>query len=169
MNSHFLANDAASTKAQIETIKAQYPELGEDTDLLRDMAEGETAIMDIISKAVDISIEADMMIDALKGRKEQIEFRQKRYERQKEGAKAIIHSLLDAIGQAKVMLPQATISVTAARDKTVVTNVDELTQGFFRTERKPLVEEITKALKAGVAVPGAVLEKGKSGLMIRTK
>lgn len=169
MNSHFLANDAASTKAQIELIKANYPELEEDTDLLRDMAEGETAVMDIISKAVDIALEADTMIEAIKARKEQLDFRQKRFERQKEGSKAIIHSLMDAIGQQKVPLPQATVSITAAREKTVVTDVDQLDQGFFKTERKPLTEEITKALKAGQAVHGASLELGKPGLMIRTK
>lgn len=165
----YVFKDAQIVRNQIEALKALYPEITEDADLLADTLEGETNLNDILSKLVDFVRDAETMADAVKARKDEIAERQKRFERQSESGRKIIQQLMESAHQTKIVLPEATLSITAAREKAEITNVDELPQGFFRTERKPLSKEILAALKAGEKIPGAELVIGDSGLAIRTK
>jgi alanyl-tRNA synthetase len=165
----YVFNDARIVRNQIEALKALYPEITEDADLLADVLEGETNLDRVLEKLVDFVRDAETMMAAVKARKDDIAERQKRFERQAESGRKIIQQLMESAHQTKVMLPEATLSITAAREKAEITNVDDLPQGYFRTERKPLSKEILSALKAGDKVPGAELVIGDCGLMIRTK
>jgi alanyl-tRNA synthetase len=165
----YVFNDARIVRNQIEALKALYPEITEDADLLADVLEGETNLDRVLEKLVDFVRDAETMMAAVKARKDEIAERQKRFERQAESGRKIIQQLMESAHQTKVVLPEATLSITAAREKVEVTNVDDLPQGYFRTERKPLSKDILLALKAGEKIPGAELVIGDSGLMIRTK
>jgi hypothetical protein len=165
----YVFNDARIVRNQIEALKALYPEITEDADLLADVLEGETNLDRVLEKLVDFVRDAETMMAAVKARKDDIAERQKRFERQAESGRKIIQQLMESAHQTKVVLPEATLSITAAREKAEITNVDDLPQGYFRTERKPLSKEILSALKAGDKVPGAELVIGDCGLMIRTK
>lgn len=169
MNERFLMVDAASVRAKIEDMKAQYPELEEDTGLFADMIEGETNLHELVERALELKLDADEMAEAIKAREGALSVRRKRFEDKSDAMKGIIRHLLQIGNLPKIILPSATVSVTAARQKTVITNVEELPQGYFRLSRSAEVQAITAALKAGNEIPGAALEPGKPGLMIRTK
>lgn len=165
----YVFKDAQIVRNQIEALKALYPEITEDADLLADTLEGQTALDTILARLVDFTREAESMAAAVKARKDEIAERQKRFERQAESGRKIIQQLMESAHQSKVVLPEATLSVTAAREKVEIIHVDDLPQGFFKTERKPLTKEIKEALMAGHDVPGASLQIGECGLMIRSK
>lgn len=165
----YVFKDAQIVRNQIEALKALYPELEDDAQLLADTVEGETDFERVLAKVLDYVREAETMAAAVKARKDEIAERQKRYERQSEGGRKIIQQLMEAAEQTKVTLPEATISLTAPREKAEILDADALPQGFFKTERKPLSKEILAALKAGEAVPGAELRVCEAGIMVRTK
>lgn len=165
----FVFKDAQIVRNQIEALKALYPEIAEDADLLADTIEGQTDFEAIISRVLEFVREAETMASAVKTRKEEIAERQKRFERQKDAGRKIIQQLMEAAHQTKITLPEATISITAARAKAEITDVSALPQGFFKTERAPLSKEILASLQAGETIPGASLVIGEPGLMVRTK
>lgn len=165
----YVFKDAEIVRKQIEALKAIYPEIQEDADLLADTLEGETDLDRVLSKLVDFVRDAEAMASAVKARKDEIAERQKRYERQSETGRKIIQQLMESAQTSKVTLPEATLSITAPREKVEVLDADALPQGFFKTERKPLSKEILAALKAGEAVPGAELRTSEQGLMVRAK
>lgn len=167
--SGFIFKDAMIVRNQIEALKALYPEITEDADLLADTLEGETNLDRVLTKLVDFVRDAETMAGSVKARKDEIAERQKRFERQAESGRKIIQQLMESAHQTKVVLPEATLSITAAREKAEIIDAEALPQGFFKTERKPLSKEILSALKAGDKVPGAELVIGDCGLMIRTK
>lgn len=165
----FLKVDIAEFKAHVANLLAAYPELAEDDDLRADMIEAETEIVPLVSRLLRRKLDADTMVSAIKERKGDIAERQARYERQSEGYKTLIKSVMLAADLDKVVLPDATVSVTKPRTKVSIVSVEDLPQGFFATERKPLTAEIKTALERGDEIPGAKLELGDDGLMVRTK
>lgn len=167
--SGYIFKDAQIVRNQIEALKAIYPEITEDADLLADTLEGQTSLDAVLTKLVDFVREAESVASAAKTRKDEIAERQKRFERQSESGRKIIQQLMESAHQSKVVLPEATLSILPAREKVNVTNADELPQGFFRTERKPLSKEILAAFKEGQPVPGAELVMGDCGLRIGVK
>lgn len=167
--SGFVFQDAEIIRKQIEALKAIYPEITEDADLLADTLEGETDLDRVLAKLVDFVREAEAMAGAVKVRKDEIAERQNRFERQGKSGRKIIHQLLEAAQQTKIVLPEATLSILPAREKANIIDADELPQGFFRTERKALSKEILAALKEGQSVPGAELVMGESSLRIGAK
>lgn len=165
----YLFREAGIVRNQIEALKALYPEMTEDADLLAGMIEGETDLERVLDKVLTFMLDARAKAAATKDRKDEMGERQKRFERQEQSGRTILLQLMEASGQTKIVLPEATLSVTAARTSVNVTNADELPQGFFKTERVPLSKEIKSALEKGERIPGAELVMGECGLMVRTK
>lgn len=165
----YVFKEASIVRNQIEALKSLYPEIEEDIDLLADTIEGQTDLDGILSKLVDFVLDAESMAEAVKARKNEIAERQKRYERQGETGRKAIQQLMEAACQNKIVLPEATLSITSPREKVEIIDADALPQGFFKVERKPLSKEIFAALKSGERIPGADLRLGDAGLMVRTR
>lgn len=165
----YIFREADIVRKQIEALKALYPEIQEDADLLADTLEGQTNLEFILVRLIDFVREAETMAAAVKFRKDEIAERQKRFERQAESGRKIIQQLMESADQPKVVLPEATLSILPARPKVEILNADELPQGFYRIERKPLSKEILAAFKDGHAVPGAELVMGDDSLRIGVK
>lgn len=165
----YIQVDIAAFKAHVADLVASYPELAEDDDLRADMFEGETDMVPLISKLLRRKLDADTMVAAIKERKGEITERQARYERQAEGYKTLIKSVMLAADLDKVTLPDATVSVTSARAIVEITDEAALPQGFVEIKRVPKKAEIKKALEAGETIPGATLGLSQEGLMVRTK
>lgn len=165
----FLQVDIAAYKAHLADLLTAHPELAEDEDLRADMVEGETELYPLVKRVLKIRTESVAMAAAIKAIKQENAERQARFERKAEGATAILKSLLIAADIDKVTLPEATVSVTKPRTKCVVDDVNELPQGFYEIERKAKTADIKAELEAGRSIPGARLELGQEGLMVRTK
>lgn len=167
MNAPFL--QSRFVRAEIDKLIAAYPELAEDETLRLDMIEGETDFTRVLSKAVEARAEKLMMAKAINLRVSDLVDRAVRFERAADGIKSLIHGLMDAAGQDKVTLPEATIFTTKPRTSVNVLNVDDLPQGYFRVKREADKTAIKSALEQGEQIPGAELVLGDAGLTIRTK
>lgn len=169
MNAQFLHIDAEKVKAEIADLKAAFPELVEDDQLLLDTIEGSTDLFSIISKAINERADALGMVDAIKARKSDLSSREARFERKGEAMKRLIQALMEAAGQDKLTLPEATISRTKGRKRVVVDDVSQLGQGFYTLARVADKDAIKAALDNGDTIPGAREEIGPSSITIRSK
>lgn len=165
----FIRANIADFRAQWHDILEAYPELAEDESLRADVLDAETDFNKLIDSLVKRKLDAREMAAGAKARKQEVGERQSRFERQEAGFDTLIKSLMQFADMQKVVLPEATVSITKPRTKAIVRDVNELPQGFYAVERKPKLAEIKAALEAGEQVPGAELVLGEDGLMVRTK
>lgn len=165
----YLKLDVQTIERQINALMADYPDLADDDALRADMIEGETDLLSVMGRVLSHQLEAGAMVDAMKSRKSDLGERISRYERRSDAMRALMLNLLSAADQAKITLPEATISLSKGRDAVEITDEAELPQGFVKIVRQPDKTAIGAALKAGETVPGAVLRAGDVSLTIRTK
>lgn len=165
----YIQLDAKNVEASIADLIAHYPELADDDILLLDTIQGATDLFEIAAKAVDIKAEADAMADAIKSRISDLESRKGRFSRQSDAMRKLIKGLMEAAGQTKLTLPEATISIAKGREKIVVDDVNALPQGYFKTERTADKEALKASLDAGETIPGAHKEVGDTTLRVATK
>lgn len=161
--------DAAATKVRIAALLEAYPELTDDEELLADALEGETDLHSLAARIVDIRQDAEAMKAGIKERKADLTERGNRMERKSDAATALLKSLMDAAGVDKLVLPEATISITASRASVEVTDLDALPSQLCKLIKQPDKTAISKRLMAGEAIPGAALVYGETGVTIRTK
>lgn len=166
---HNLALDVRIVAGQIERLRAQYPELADDLELLAGTVEGETEFIPVLEKVTEEYFDAVTMKGAAADRIDGLKQRVERFDRKADAMRDMALHLMEAAGQPKVILPVATLSIRKGVSSVVVDDVDALPQGFTRTEVVPLKTELKKALEAGESIPGAHLETGPEGLSVRTK
>lgn len=165
----YLQMDAATVTRHVEALFAEFPELATDEALRSDMIEGETDLHRVVQRALDHKLEAKTMVKAMAERKSDLAERTARWQRRDDAMGVLIKGLMDVAGLEKLVLPEATISVTKGRESVDVLDVDALPQGYFVTERKADKTAIGAALKAGEAIPGAALKRGEDSISVRTK
>jgi hypothetical protein len=160
--------DVQLLRAQIALLRHTAPEVEEEAQLLEDMLEGETDFREVCTRLLRMEREAHAIANAIAAQVIALTTRQTRYSHQQKVYRNMIQSLMDAGGQTKVVLPEATISVSKGRDGCIVTDEAALPDEFVRIERIPKKTEILAALAAGERVPGAEKTNGNSHLTIRT-
>lgn len=165
----YIALDAAVVSAQIAAMLAAYPELAYDEELLSSALEGETDLHRIMSRLVRMRQERRANIKGLADYIKELSERKARLERSDEATTKLIKKLMEVAKVKQVYLPEATISETKGRQSVSVTDVNELDQGFYITERKPDTEAIRTALMAGEKVSGAQLITSENGVTVRNK
>ena len=161
--------DVHFLEQEISNLVASYPEMQDDDALKADMISGEFDVESVMARVMSHLFEAEEMLDGMKPRFEDLSERKKRWERRKEFCRALAQRVLEASGRPRIELPEVTISKSAGKESVEITNVDELPQGTFVTERKPDKKAIGEQLKAGADVPGARLVMGADGVRINTK
>lgn len=165
----YLAMDAAKLEGEIRHMLSVFPELADDEDLRLDTLEGETDFNRIMSRLVRVRNEKLAGAEGLSEYIGDLSERKARQVRGADGVKALMLSLMSVADIPKLVLPEATISVTKPRTSVEVTDPDALPQGTFATVRKPDAAAIKAMLEAGDDVPGATLKTGEPGLTVRTK
>lgn len=165
----YIFKDAAVVKAQISRLLTDYPEIGEDIELLADSLEGETGLYKILERALSARQEALSMATAIKERETGLKERRERYERQGDAYKALMLSMMQYAEQEKVTLVEATLSITKPRSSVSVEDASQLPQGYYKTERVADKKAIKDAIEAGSEIPGAYMQQGEAGLTIRVK
>lgn len=168
MSSNLYLN-AAFVKAEIGKILAAYPELAEDETLRADTFAGETHIERVVEMALSECREAQMMVSAIKEREVALSDRRQRYERKDAAMKKLIVNVLRAGNLDRIALPEASVFLTKPRASVGISDLNDLPQGFFKTERKADKAAIREALEVGQEVPGAFWVLGDVGLTVRTK
>lgn len=165
----YLTMDATKLESEIRHMLVAFPELADDEELRLDTLEGETDFNRIMSRLVRVRNEKLADADGLASYIGDLSERKARQVRGAEGVKALMLSLMSVADIPKLVLPEATISVTKPRSSVEVTDVDALPQGTFTTVRQPDKAAIKVQLEAGDDVPGAVLKTSEPGLTVRTK
>lgn len=161
--------DARYVQIELGRILVEFPELAEDDILRADFVEGETDAFAIISRALSERMEAETMVDAIKSREADMATRRVRFERKSDAMRSLIKGIMQAGDLSKLTLPEATLSISKPRVSVNVIDVNELPQGFYRTERKADKTALKQALEKGEVIPGAELSMGDETLTIRTK
>ena len=154
--------------ATINNLILAYPEMADDQILRADMFEGASNLNEVLSRLLDMSQEAKAMAQAVKLRADDLAARKARYERQEEGFRTLMQSVMERAGLPKVVLPEATISITHRKPMPFVTNEAALPDEFVTivTTRKPNMD----AIKAASHLPpGVSMSNGKAVLNVRPK
>lgn len=161
----------SALERQIEDLIASYPELAEDETLRADMIDGETDAAKILSRVVNRMQEADAMALAIVQRKNALDARHARYERESDAMRALAFRIMNAANVRKMPLPEATLSISTRAPALMISDATQLPAEFTvtKTETRPDREKIKEALKAGQEVPGAYLTNGSETLSVRSK
>jgi hypothetical protein len=162
-----LAMDVAALEREIDAMIAAFPEMAEDEALRADMIEGELGVEQVMDRIISHYLEAETQFEAIKLRASYLTERRSRYENRMKAFRLLAKRVLTASGRNSVTLPEATVSISKAKERAIVSDELMLPQGFYRIE--PKLGEILKSLKAGETVPGAALQFGEAGISIRTK
>lgn len=165
----FLRLDYQAVQQVIQKLLADYPELAEDEELLKDMIDGESDFTKVIERLVAEYAEASDFASVIKEREKALTERRGRYEAKADAMKALMLQLMQQSQQTKVTLYEATVSVLKPRASVRVDDVNVLTQPYFKLERSADKKRIREDLENGLTVEGASLEYGEAGLSIRTR
>lgn len=164
-----LTIDAALVRQNIDRLKADYPELLDDAELLETAIDGETDFERVLEAITDAFLDATTMKGAIADRMSALKDRGERFDRKAEAMKGLALSLMTAANKRSIRLPAVTLSIAQGRARVVIENERELPQGYFKAELVPLKTDILAALQTGDPIPGARLEYSPDYLTIRTK
>ena len=162
-----LALDVARVRSMVAGLVAAHPELADDDTLRADVIEGATDAHDILERLVAEEADAATMADAIGKRIAAMTDRRRRYDAKVAALRSLILDVLDAADLPKVVLPDATLSVTRGRLTPHVADADALPDEFVRVKREPDKRAIAEAVKAGTTPPGVVIANGSPSLTIR--
>ena len=182
-------NEAKAVKALRESIGA----LGEDEDLMVDVIEGETSLMEAIEKLLGQIRDCDVTIEGCKAVKASLSDRQVRAEKTKATTRALIEQAMSIAELDKLPTPTATISLAKGQRKVVINDESEIPSRFWVTpdpvlDAKALAAALKERDKAIAAladlegdekaaaiaalpaeIPGAELTNGAPTLTIRVR
>lgn len=160
--------DVQTVRQQIDRLLLQYPELADDLWLLADTLEGETELHSVLTRLVREHRDASTFADAIAAQERVLLERRRRFERREDAHRSLILSLMAAAQQQKIMLPEATLSVTNVAPKPIVDDEALVPDALCRFKRSPDMSAIKEAMQAG-DVPGVHMDNGGVTLAIRTK
>lgn len=165
----YIRANIADFRAQWHDILEAYPELSEDESLRADILDAETDFHKLIDSLVKRKLDAREMAAGAKARKQEVGERQSRFERQEAGFDTLIKGLMQFADMQKVVLPEATVSITKPRTVVEITDLDAIPQGYAKFEKRADKAALKAAMEAGEKIPGAALVLSDDGLMVRTK
>ena len=167
MSANYLQADVANVLADIDNLLTAYPELADDDDLRRDMLEGETDAYSVLSRLVSIERDADSLGKAIAARITDLQARRARADRKKEAMRALMLRILQAIGERKATLVEATVSVRSTPAGVEIVDEAALPADCVRTVTSPDKTRIKELLAANQNVPGARM--GEAGVTVSVK
>lgn len=150
-----------------DKLIADFPDI--DPDTLADTCDGETGALDLIESLVMDAEEDKALAAGLKDRITVLTKRQERLTARAQKRKAAALSLMQEIGQKKLVRPAFTVTVAAGPAVTRI--VDEAALPAWAWRKPPPVldtQTIRARLLAGEEVPGAVLANGEPYISVRT-
>lgn len=161
--------NVAQIEREIESLLIEYPELAEDERLRADMIEGETETKAVLNKIVDRMRYAETMVSAIRQRSQDLDARQKLFERRASAMRAFAFRIMTAAQVKTMPLTEATLSIRVVPASVMVSDESQIPSEFKKVKTEPDRTKIKEALQAGQEVPGAYLTNGGSSLSVRVK
>lgn len=152
---------------EINALLAEYPQLSDDEDLLRDTLEGNTRFNEVMERFLNAVRENETLAEAVSQRIGKLRERQTRLTHRAQFYRSLMHRLMDWAGIRSVTLPEAKISVINSPEKVIVTDENAIPDVFMRISKEPNKTAIKNALKSGSIVPGATLSNGGTTISMR--
>jgi len=159
--------DATRVRAQIDALRAAYPDIWEDDDLLAGMLEGETDLWPMLAETVQRIAWAQGMSEGIGNIMDDLKARHGRFERRIEVLRTFAFKLLQIADVRRVELPQATLSIQNGPTKVIVTNEAALPLPCVRIKREPNKVAIRGYMDIHGSCPGAELSNAEPMLVIR--
>lgn len=159
-----LEREANAAKGLIEALR------GEDEDVVHDMTEGETGLMEAIDAALSELDDCDVTVVGCKAKEAEMAERRGRAERRQERIRTLIEQAMLVAGLPTAKRPTATISVADVAPKPVVTDEAAIPSDYWR-QPDPVLDKskINAAVKDGAEIPGVSMSNGTTKLTIRRK
>lgn len=152
---------------EINILLAEYPQLAEDEELLKDTLEGNTRLHEIMEKFLSSMRENETLAEAVSQRVGKLRERQTRLTHRAQFYRTLMYRLLERTGVKSISLPEAKISVVNSPDKVIVTDESAIPDAFCRITKEPNKTAIKNALKSGTIIPGATLSNGGTTIQVR--
>ena len=155
-------------RTEIVALLRANPDLEDDDVLRADMIEAQTTAFEFISTCLRRIGEAQAIAHGTREYIAHLQERLERMQRREQLLRALILKIMQSADLKNLERPEATVSVRLGAAKTIITNLHELPDDFWRQPpREPDRLKIRAALQAHEYVPGAVLSNREPVLAIR--
>lgn len=164
-----MANLSAATQDYIlkrDELLRLYPELAGDDQALLDTLDGETSLTEALIALLRSADDAEAHAAGIKLRAQELAERKVRLETRATTLRKVALNAMERAGIPKLVAPDFTASVSAARPIVVITDEALLPPAYVKTERSPKKADIAAALKSGQEVPGAAMSNGGTTLRV---
>lgn len=165
-----LAYDTHITSRLVEHLKAMG--FGDDDDLIMDTVEGETDVLDKVSRLLRWMALQEANAEALKAVEADFAGRRARYSERVAWARTALSRFMDEVGLPKIERPEATVSMRDGKSSVIYAadfDVEKLDPSLVKTKKEPDKAAIKAELDAGRDVVGATLSNGSRVLTVRVK
>lgn len=152
-----------------KTLLAQMADiLGDDEDAQRDLIEGETSLREVIAKAVQKIGEDGAAIDGLQAYIKELKHRSERIEQRVENMRTAVAVAMELAREKKLETPFGTVTMKATAQTVIVVEEADIPAQFWKPQPPKLDKALlTKAMKGGEFVSGAMLSNGGTTISIR--
>ena len=154
---------------KLEALAKELEPYREDEELFWDTLDGETDVIDYITKQMKAMIDADAQIAGAKSVLETYVDRIKAAEARKAKIKEVLKSICEITGEKKIPHPLGTISLRQGGTSVQVNNLEEVPTQLCKITKRPDKTAIKKLLEAGEEIDGVELVTAPDGISIRIK
>lgn len=159
-----LARETTAAKGLIAELRGE----GFEDDVLHDMAEGQTSIMEAIDAALFEIDDCEAIVAGCRAQSDVLLSRASKFEARHARIRALIEQAMLIADLPTAKRPTATVTVKRTPPKTVISDESSVPAKFFRTP-PPVLDKaaINAAVRGGESVPGVSLDNGGISLQIR--
>ena len=154
---------------KLEALAQELEPYRQDEELFWDTLDGETDVIDYITKQMKAMIDADAQIAGAKSILETYVDRIKAAEARKAKIKEVLKSICEITGEKKIPHPLGTISLRQGGTSVQVNNLEEVPTQLCKITKRPDKTAIKKRLEAGEEIDGVELVTAPDGISIRIK
>ena len=153
---------------EVNALMAEFPQLADDEELMRDMLEGNTRFDRIMDRLLSDMRDNETLAEASSQRIGKIRERQTRLTHRAQFLRGLMHRLLTLTGLKSVALAEAKISVVNSPEKVIITDENAIPDELMKITREPNKTAIKNAIKSGQVIPGATMSNGGTTISVRT-
>lgn len=149
-------------------VTAHNEEL-DDPELMLVLAGGETSLLELIDRMLEVDLDDDAMISALKLNKDTLAVRLHRIQERRQSRRSILEQALILLERKSLERPTGTITLSDRAPSLVVEEEAVIPARFF--DLKPVLnrQRAKQALDEGEEIPGARLSNGSITLTVRRR
>lgn len=167
MTENKLRNEAVHYERLKQRLLDDYPDLVDDEETLQDTLDGATNLHELIASVCRSAQEDAALSKGLGAYMAELVKRKARLDTRAQRKRDLVTQVMQDSGINKVEAPDLTVSKRTLPRKPVVTDIDALSDCFFKIECKPNMTVIKNAIADGNMPTGVELDNGGTTITIR--